>query len=216
MVIAAPKTAHSYAYESLRAQILAGDLAPGTPLIQANLARDLGLSMTPVREALRDLATEGLVTLSPHRGATVTMLDLADAQEIHRIRLKLEPDATRMAVEHVTEDVLIQAEALYQELEEASAGQWVACNREFHILLLSTTPSPRLRGILNSLLEAAALYVPLAITHRRGPAPQLEHRKILDAYRQRDADAAEKAVAAHIRSSLKSLDWSNEATVPHA
>jgi DNA-binding GntR family transcriptional regulator len=207
MTVAAPRTAHSYAYEALRSRILTGELPPGAPLIQATLAKDLGVSMTPVREALRDLATEGLVTLLPHKGAAVTSLDLADAKEIHTIRLKLEPDTTRLAVEHVTLDVLNRAEALYSALSETADSRWVACNRDFHKLLLSSAPSPRLVGILSSLLEAAALYVPLAITHRVGPDPQLEHRAILDAYLRRDPEAAAQAVEAHIRSSIRSLEF---------
>ena len=207
MTVAAPRTAHAYAYEALRNMILAGALAPGAPLIQAGLARDLGVSMTPVREALRDLATEGLVTLLPHKGAAVTSLDLADAIEIHTIRLKLEPDATRLAVDHVTLDVLNQAEELYADMSETSDHRWVVCNREFHKVLLSPAPAPRLVGILASLLEAAALYVPLAITHRVGPAPQTEHRAILDAYLRRDGEAAAAAVAAHIQSSIHSLEF---------
>jgi DNA-binding GntR family transcriptional regulator len=211
MPIATPRTAHSYAYESLRSRILSGELPPGAPLIQANVARDLDISMTPVREALRDLATEGLVTLSPHRGAVVTTLDLADAQDIHRIRLKLEPDATRVAVEHITVELLDQAEQLYEEMSvESSDNSWAACNREFHVVLLSSVPSSRLRGILSSLLEAAALYVPIAVAHRVGPDPQQEHRLILDAYQRRDPSAAEEAVAAHILSSLHSLEWNRD------
>lgn len=207
MAIGTPKTAHSYAYESLRTQILTGDLKPGSPLIQANIAKELGVSMTPVREALRDLSTEGLVTLSPHRGATVTVLDLEDAKEIHRIRLKLEPDATRMAVEHLVPTQLDDAEVLYSQMSSTDDGQFAACNREFHTVLLSSAPSRRLRAILNSLLEAAALYVPLAVAHRVGPDPQLEHRRILDAYRSGNAEAAAEAVTAHIHSSISSLEW---------
>jgi DNA-binding GntR family transcriptional regulator len=209
MTVAAPQTAHSYAYEALRSRILTGELPPGAPLIQASLAKELGVSMTPIREALRDLTTEGLVTLLPRKGAQVTSLDLNDAKEIHSIRLKLEPDLTRLAVEHVTLDVLNRAEALYSALDETANGQgkWVVCNRDFHKLLLSPAPSARLVGILSSLLEAAALYVPLAISHRVGPDPQLEHRAILDAYIRRDPDAAARAVEAHIRSSLHSLEF---------
>ena len=207
MTVAAPRTAHSYAYEALRSRILTGELRPGAPLIQASLAKDLGVSMTPVREALRDLATEGLVTLLPHKGAAVTSLDLADAKEIHTIRLKLEPDATRLAVDHVTLDVLNRAEDLYSALSETADHRWVVCNRDFHKLLLSPAPAPRLVGILSSLLEAAALYVPLAITHRVGPDPQLEHRAILDAYLRRDPEAAAQAVEAHIKSSIHSLEF---------
>ena len=207
MTVAAPRTAHSYAYEALRNKILTGEMAPGAPLIQATLAKDLGVSMTPVREALRDLATEGLVTLLPHKGAAVTSLDLADAKEIQTIRLKLEPDATRLAVDNVSLDVLNQAEKLYSDMSEASDHRWVVCNREFHKVLLSPAPAPRLVSILSSLLEAAALYVPLAISHRVGPDPQVEHRAILDAYLRRDPEAAAKAVADHIRSSIHSLEF---------
>src|SRR5262245_14143109 len=215
MTVAAPRTAHSYAYEALRNKILNGELSPGTPLIQANLAKDLGVSMTPVREALRDLATEGLVTLLPHKGAAVTTLDLEDAKEIHAIRLKLEPDATRLAVDNVTLDVLNRAEELYSALSETADHRWVVCNRDFHKLLISPAPAPRLVGILTSLLEAAALDVPLAITHRVGPDPQLEHRAILDAYLRRDAEAAAQAVEAHIRSSIHSLEFDpNESGTP--
>jgi DNA-binding GntR family transcriptional regulator len=207
MTVDAPRTAHSYAYEALRSRILTGELAPGKPLIQASLAKDLGVSMTPVREALRDLATEGLVTLLPHKGAAVTTLDLDDAKEIHTIRLKLEPDTTRLAVDHVTLDVLNQAEALYSDMSQTANHRWVVCNRDFHKLLLSPAPAPRLVGILSSLLEAAALYVPLAISHRVGPDPQVEHRAILDAYLRRDPEAAAEAVAAHINSSIHSLEF---------
>lgn len=215
MTVAAPRTAHSYAYEALRSKILTGELRPGAPLIQATLARDLGVSMTPVREALRDLATEGLVTLLPHQGAAVTSLDLADAKEIHTIRLKLEPDATRLAVDHVNLDVLNRAENLYSDMSETADHRWVVCNRDFHKLLLSPAPAPRLVGILSSLLEAAALYVPLAITHRVGPDPQLEHRAILDAYLRRDPEAAAQAVEAHIKSSIHSLEFDpNESASP--
>ena len=206
MTVAAPRTAHAYAYDALRSRILTGELVPGAPLIQATLARDLGVSMTPVREALRDLATEGLVTLLPHKGAAVTSLNLADAKEIHNIRLKLEPDATRLAVDHVTLDVLNGAEELYSDMSEPD-HRWVVCNRDFHKLLLSPAPAPRLVSILSSLLEAAALYVPLAITDRVGPDPQLEHRAILDAYLRRDPEAAAQAVAAHIESSIHSLEF---------
>jgi len=216
MTVAAPRTAHSYAYEALRNKILNGELSPGTPLIQANLAKDLGVSMTPVREALRDLATEGLVTLLPHKGAAVTSLDLEDAKEIHTIRLKLEPDATRLAVDHVTLDVLNRAEDLYSALSETADHRWVVCNRDFHKLLLSPAPAPRLVGILSSLLEAAALYVPLAITHRVGPDPQLEHRAILDAYLRRDPEAAAAAVAIHINSSIRSLEFDPNEPAPSA
>lgn len=205
MEIAVPQTAHSYAYLSLRAQILAGQLAPGAPLVQSALAQDLGVSMTPVREALRDLATEGLVTLVPHRGAVVTALDLEDALEIHRIRLALEPDALAAAVSMGTDDVLRQAHGMHQEMADAPAAQWVILNRDFHVLLLTTTPSRRLRSLLRSLLEAAVLYVGVSMPHRHG-APHREHEDMLRAYEERDGDRARQLMHEHIASSIISLE----------
>ncbi|BCB91326.1 GntR family transcriptional regulator [Phytohabitans suffuscus] len=211
MTVTTPRTAHSYAYESLRARILSGELPPGTALIQANLARDLGVSMTPVREALRNLATEGLVTMSTHRGATVTQLDLEDAKEIYRIRLQLEPSAASMAVLEADSRLLDEADKLIDRMADTSGAEWIALNQEFHGLLLSPARSPRLLSILRSLQEAATLYVGVAMAHRRAPSPETEHRAILDAYRRRDPTAAAAAVADHILSSLKSLEPEDEA-----
>jgi DNA-binding GntR family transcriptional regulator len=206
VTVAMPRTAHSYAYESLRARILSGELPPGTALIQATLAKDLGVSMTPVREALRNLATEGLVTMSTHRGATVTRLDLEDAKEIYRIRLQLEPGAAAMAVLKADSDLLDRAEKLIDRMAEASGPEWIALNQEFHGLLISPAKSPRLIGLLRSLHEAATLYVGVALSHRRAASPQTEHRAILDAYRRRDSTAAAAAVTDHILSSIRSLE----------
>jgi DNA-binding GntR family transcriptional regulator len=200
-----PKTAHSYAYEILRNQILSGELPPGTPLIQSNLAAELSISMTPVREALRDLSTEGLVTQEAHRGAVVAALDVADAVEINEIRLKLEPDAVAESVLAMSEADIERAEEIFSRLQNSTAGEWVALNREFHVHLISATPSRRLRSVLTTLAGFAALYVGVAMTHRHGPAPQLEHREILDAFHRRDPEAARDAVRRHIESSLTSL-----------
>jgi DNA-binding GntR family transcriptional regulator len=211
VTVSTPRTAHSYAYESLRTRILSGELPPGTALVQANLAKELGVSMTPVREALRNLATEGLVIMSTHRGATVTRLDIEDAKEIYRIRLQLEPGAIAMAVLEADNDLFDRAEELIDRMAEATGPQWIGLNQEFHQLLVSPANSPRLVGILRSLQEAATLYVGVALSPRRAPAPETEHRAILEAYRRRDTSAASAAVANHILSSLKSLEPTEEA-----
>jgi DNA-binding GntR family transcriptional regulator len=200
-----PRTAHSYAYETLRDQILSGVLPPGTPLIQSNLAAELSISMTPVREALRDLTSEGLVTQSPHRGAVVTQLDVADAIEINEIRLKLEPEAVARAALEMTDDDFARCEEIFVRLGKATAGEWVALNREFHMQLFRATPSRRLRSVLDSLAGFAALYVGMAVAHRQGEAPQTEHRGILDAMKRLDTEAVIDQVSRHIQHSLDSL-----------
>jgi DNA-binding transcriptional regulator YhcF (GntR family) len=84
------QTAHQYVVESLRNAIVEGVLTPGTRLIQAAIAEELEVSTTPVREALQDLAAEGLVRLDPHRGAIVYGFDLAECREIYELRMLLE------------------------------------------------------------------------------------------------------------------------------
>lgn len=205
MDIGTPQTAHVYAYRSLRAQILSGELSPGSPLVQTALAAQLNVSMTPVREALRDLSTEGLVIQEPHKGAFVASLDGRDAIEIVELRLRLEPPLAAEASLLMSEEKLQEAEALAERLNQLSGAEWVAANREFHYLLLSDAPSQRAKGILKNLLESAALYVGLALQHRQGPAPDVEHANIIDAYRSRDANRVEEAVRTHLQSSLRSL-----------
>jgi DNA-binding GntR family transcriptional regulator len=203
----APKTAHAFAYESLRDQILGGALPPGTALVQANFAHDLGLSITPIREALRDLANEGLVTMSAHRGAVVSGLDVEDAREIHRIRLLLEPEATRLALPRVTDELLDRAAALIAQMHNESGAEWIAHNFELHSLLVSPADSRRLLDILRVLQDAAQRYLSFALAHRHeAPAPEEEHLRILAAYRARDTEAAVTAVRDHILSSLASFD----------
>jgi DNA-binding GntR family transcriptional regulator len=207
-----PKTAQAFAYESLRGRILSAELPPGTPLVQANLAAELGISMTPVREALLHLTSEGLVNSSAHRGAVVSTLDIDDAREIHRIRLLLEPEAVRLAVPRATEEMLDRAEALIDQMHDESGPQWIAHNFEFHSLLVSASGSPRLLSMLRVLQDAAQRYVGIALANRHDtPPPEDEHRRVLDTFRQRDVAGAVDAITDHIRSSLASFDSDSDA-----
>jgi DNA-binding GntR family transcriptional regulator len=208
----APKTAQAFAYESLRDRILSGQLQPGTALVQSSLAAELGISMTPVREALLNLASEGLVTSTAHRGAVVSVLDINDAREIHRIRLLLEPEAVRLAVPEATDELLDRAEAIIDMMHDESGPDWIAHNFELHSLLVAPANSPRLLSMLRVLQDAAQRYVGVALTNRHDtPPPEDEHRRILAAYRRRDVDAAVAAITDHIRSSLASFDSEDDA-----
>src|SRR5690349_18480778 len=110
--LAGRKTAHEYVKDSLRQAILRGAIPGGTRLVQADVASELQVSTTPVREALRDLATEGLIRLDPHRGAIVSQLSYGEAVEIQQICKLLEPEAMRQAALAITDDTLKQAHAL--------------------------------------------------------------------------------------------------------
>src|SRR5665811_2234033 len=122
------QTAHEYVREVLRKNILNGDLPGGARLVQAELGAMLDVSTTPVREALRDLASEGLVRFDPHRGAVVTELDLEDVKDIYEIRRILEPEAMRQSAPKVSEELLVQLRKLHQRMADDC--------------LLYTSPSP--------------------------------------------------------------------------
>jgi DNA-binding GntR family transcriptional regulator len=203
------RTAHEYVRETLRRAILRGDLPGGSRLIQADLATQLEVSTTPVREALRDLATEGLITLDRHRGGVVRMLNWDEMAEIKAIREQLEPLATELAVKGVTDTQLDEAERLCDQMaEDADLADWVDLNRRFHFLFHEATGSPRLASILKSLEEAASVYVAQAqrahpeIRRRANEA----HRAFVRACRARDVDEAKRAIAGHAGMPIEMTD----------
>jgi DNA-binding GntR family transcriptional regulator len=203
------RTAHEFVRDTLRAQILNGSLDGGTRLVQADIAAQLRVSTTPVREALRDLATEGLIKLDAHRGATVLQLDLDDMRDIYELRELLEPLAMRRAAERLTDQQLEGAAALQERMDgERDPVAWVELNRQFHAVLVEAADSPRLAEILARLRDSAANYVGLSFTFR---PQQLEkgnhdHHRILDACRRRDPDGAADGIAEHMRSTWKALE----------
>jgi DNA-binding GntR family transcriptional regulator len=199
-------TAHEFVRESLRRAILRGDLGGGERLIKADLARKLRVSTTPVREAMRDLATEGLITLDRHRSVTVRGLNWDDMQEIRMLRESLEPLGVDLAIARVTEATLHAAEALCDRMtRESDPADWAELNRRFHFLFHDSTGAPRLAAILRGLEEAATLYVAQAqrlrpeIRRRANAA----HRAFIDACRHGDHEAAQRAMAGHAGMSVQ-------------
>jgi DNA-binding GntR family transcriptional regulator len=194
-------TAHEFARETLRGAILRGDLEGGTRLVQADIAHWLDVSTTPVREALRDLATEGLIVLHNHRGGSVRVLDWDEMQEILLIRQQLEHLAVTMGVERITETELGRAEMLCELMaDEPDLGMWVDLNRRFHFVLHDAMQSPRLTDIVKRLEESAAIFI--AQAQRQNPdirrKANADHIALLDAYRQRDSAAALEIQTRHL------------------
>jgi len=204
----ARRTAHQLVKDTLRRAILTGKIASGTRLVQSDLAELLQVSTTPVREALRDLATEGLIQLDAHRGAVVRELGEDEVYEIYFIRRVLEPEAIRMAVEHITDDELEAAAAIQARADdEIDPATWVELNHEFHRVFIEAARSPRLAGILTNLQDSAAMYIAASLLegeHRRDDA-NAQHRQLLDAVRRRDADRACEVMLAHIHQTVDSV-----------
>ncbi len=203
------QTAHEFVRGVLRRAILNGELPGGTRLVQAELAGLLKVSTTPVREALRDLATEGLIRFDPHRGAVVSELSGEQLHEIYAIRMLLEPLAVRQAVPRVTDALIDQLRKLHQKmLDEPHSTEWVDYNRVFHMSVFETAASPRLVGIIRSLQDASVMYIGASLKHVDGLRQQAneDHALILDALERRDTEAVVSAITKHLAVSLRAFD----------
>lgn len=195
------------AYQELRTQILTGHYAHGEHLAEEEIAESLGVSRTPVREALRRLAAEGLVEVTPNRGANVAKWNTDELREIFTLRAMLESYAVERAVGRATREDLAalgiicdRMDAVVGKPKSAKSYAVIAqINREFHGALAELADSPR----LNSLIESLTL-VPVVLQTFRKYSPEAlvrssrHHREILDAMKARDADWAGTVMRAHI------------------
>lgn len=200
-----PRTAQQLAYEILQRSILNGTLPPGTHLTQTQVASQLSLSTTPVREALQRLAGEELVRIDAHRGAIVRGLAEEELREIYELRLLLEPLGVSKAVKNITEEELAKAEALCARMEDHSdMDVWSQWNREFHAVFATAANSPNLNRILRGLRDSAARYVRWSsVVDPDFPiTANKEHHQLLDACRAGDAEAAVAIETEHLLKTL--------------
>jgi DNA-binding GntR family transcriptional regulator len=206
LVPGARTTAHQMVLESLRRAILEGSLEAGSRLVQADVAAQLNVSITPVREALRDLAREGLVRLEVHRGATVQQTSWEEVEEIYLIRRLLEPEAVRLGAQAMTPTTLASLEAVQAQMDiETDTVRWVQLNRDFHRALVAASGKPRLTEVLQQLEDNATIYVNLAL-RATGTEPfhagNHDHHELIDACRRRDGDAAAAHILEHLGNTL--------------
>lgn len=179
---------------SVREAILSGVLPPGSRLRQEDLADRFGTSRIPVREALRVLEYEGLVTSEPHRGFTVTALDADDVEEVYDLRILLEGHAVKMAMPLLTDEDLEDLEALHARMAAATTpDEQLAARERFYIRLYSVCGRPRLVALIVRLRHEVA----------RGLRwPTLQHAAALhdtfwDAVKTGDVERAVAQLSAH-------------------
>ena len=189
--------------DAVKHAILTGRLTPGQPLIETELAAQLGVSKTPVREALKTLAGAGLVTMSPYKGASVRMVDDALAHSVYDIRVLLEPEAVRRSAargEAATSSWATAEAALDAAERAADRADRQQANREFHRALYAGCGNDLMVGILDGLRDQTAL-VSTAVWTRSASWEQeaAEHRAILEAIRAGRADVAASLLEEHIR-----------------
>lgn len=197
------KTVSMLVLEEVRDQILHGDYAEGTPLRQDAIAAEMGVSRIPVREALRQLEAEGLVTFSPHVGAIVSTLSLDEIREVFELRAVIEADLLRRAFPHLTEVEVERAQEVLEKYEGALAAgdvrAWGALNWEFHSTLYLPDRHPLSVTIVQQLHNHSDRYqrMQLKLTHGETRANR-EHRAILGAVREGEQQHAISLLSSHI------------------
>jgi DNA-binding GntR family transcriptional regulator len=201
--------------DHLREEILTGALRPGERIRQEAIAHAMGTSRIPVREALSRLQNEGLVTLTSHVGARVAELDIAELDEIYRIRERLEPLAIGESAPRLTDPQLDTLVGYIEEMEACAdvedPSRWVDLDRRFHLTTYVGCRMPRLIDMIEGLWNATQQYrrAYTRLPERFALAHQ-EHRLILEALRRRDGENAELLSLLHIRRTRLTLDEHSE------
>lgn len=189
-------TAQELVLAAVRNAILSGVMAPGARLRQEELADVFGTSRIPVREALRALEYEGLVTSEPHRGFTVTALDADDVEEVYDLRILLESEAVRLALPLLTDDDLEELEVLFKTMQEAATpDEQLAARERFYVRLYSVTGRPRLVGLILRLRQEVARVLRWATIQHSSAI----HEHFFEAVRVGDADRAVAHLSGHYR-----------------
>ncbi|MGA9872390.1 MAG: GntR family transcriptional regulator [Rhodococcus sp. (in: high G+C Gram-positive bacteria)] len=203
-------TKNDYVYAQLRTRILTGELAAGSVVGQAKLASDLGVSTTPLREAIRRLAAEGMIDLEAHRDARVTAVSAEEARHLYQVRESLDPLATSLAAQNRTSADISAMEFALSRLEPITdAGDLDALlrHREFHRAVYRSSGNPVLIDILERLWDKADRYRLIGLRHggdteRDHARVDAEHTAIYEAVAAGEADEAALRMTEHIRRSL--------------
>lgn len=202
-------------HDRLLGRILRRELEPGERISPPLVAAAMGVSITPVRDAVNQMAAEGLVTVTPRRGTVVSPISVRDIEELYEIRLMIEPQAAEIAADRAGPAEIADMQELAEQLESgppAAAGEVddletylreIATDAELHAAIVRAAHNARLDtlydGLRTHVLIARAVFPRLyrAQPHRRG-----EHQRVVDAIAAHDGGAARDAMAAHLRQAL--------------
>ena len=190
---------------ALRNAIVQGRFSEGEDLTQEEIASQYGVSRVPLREAMRRLEAEGLITFLANRGAFVTELSPENIQEIYELRMLIEGDLLYRSVRNITANDLRKAEAVHKNLEDAeNQEEQDELNRAFHSLLYAPANRPRQQAIVENLRNLVERYRNinrslLASTHRF----QTDHKRILQACRQGDPRKARSLLVRHLDHAMR-------------
>ena len=197
-------------FNTLRRAILRGELKPGERLMEITLADKLGVSRTPIREAIRKLELEGLVVMAPRKGAKVASITERDLNDVLEVRKGMEVLAISLACKRITGEELEKLETIEQSfqklIESGNLTELAEMDVKFHDTIYQATNNQRLVQLLNNLREQMYRYRMEYLKHiavRRTLAE--EHKAICRALRERDEQQAEEYVSIHIDNQQKAI-----------
>lgn len=203
-----PRSLRDQIYDRLRSAILSGDLAPGAPIIEADIAATLGASRTPVREALRRLETEGMLEPRGNRGSVVRELHLDEVVCIFEIREALETLAARRAARRMDDRNYAELERLIERMQKHvdDPSEMERLDTAFHDYILAHADGHRLKRMLGDLRSDIQPWRVIALsTSERRRATVDEHVAVLRAMRSQDELAVERATKRHIENTRASV-----------
>lgn len=211
-------TIHLQGYQPLRDMvfdvlmnaIMQGQLSPGERLLEVQLAEEMGVSRTPVREAIRRLELEGFVVMVPRKGAYVAGLSVNDVECVYEIRTALETLAVRLAAQRMEDEDFQQLDelalAMQATWQEGNVDNWVALDAQFHELLYKFSRNERLVQMMSNIMEQLSRYRIISLANVEVRHNSLaEHQEVIEALRRRDSAGAEAAAARHIENTKLSL-----------
>ncbi|MBI3961803.1 MAG: GntR family transcriptional regulator [Deinococcus sp.] len=198
------------AYKTIKEAILTLRLPPGTPLVEAQLAGQLRISKTPVRDALQLLEHEGLVKITPYKGATVSEISLRDVQEIFQLREILEPAVVRLATPLLTREDQAEAERLLQQAQQALRTkryeEYLTCNTKLHGLFFQRLGNRRMTELYYNLDEQIKRIRRVSVSLPSSPERMhQQHSGIWAAVRKGDGTRAAELTREHIHGFLQEV-----------
>lgn len=206
----AVKTLRERAFEELRSAILEGKIPPGTRLVERTLAEDMGISRTPVHDALTGLVKELLVKKLPNKGFVVSRIEKKEIIQLYSLRLHLEILALQWALSNLTSDLLRKLKNNVSRMEQCALKEDIKCivraNFEFHQMILAAADSQILTSFIEQVQANARLFRIRSVSSpNRIQMVIEEHRKLISALEKKDEEGAVNCIKSHLDNALNAI-----------
>jgi len=197
-------------YRVLKTEIVKGAIKPGTKLLEGKIAEQMGISRTPVREALRELSVEGFVTITPNHGMIVNQASIKDIQEVLQIRGVLEGLAAKLAIRVIKKKEIKELGKIIEEMDryarEKNISAFSGCSQKFQEIILDISGNSQLIKTRNNVCGKAHRYRIISLSSpKRLKYSFEEHRAIFEAIREKNPDKAEKLCQLHTDNVFKNI-----------